>query len=226
MIRRFGPWAIIVTCTALAFAGPKGTVPRSSASRYPSHVENQGAALGAKLLTADETHKAFTSDVNRCCMVVEIGLYPAKDKSADVSLNDFVLHVKDSESASKASSAKVVAASLQKKAQSGRDVTVSPTVGVGYGTGPSYDPVYGPRGGGVSTAAGVGVGIGSRGDQPGSSDKDRAVMETELSEKGLPEGTAATPVAGYLYFSVPRNKKAVYQLEYKLNGDKVLLTLQ
>jgi hypothetical protein len=71
----------------------------------------------------------------------------------------------------------------------------------------------------------VGVGIGSRGDQPGSSEKDRSVMETELSEKGLPEGTASAPVAGYLYFSIPRNKKVAYQLEYMLNGEKVLLTL-
>jgi hypothetical protein len=158
-------------------------------------------------------------------MVIEVGLYPSKDKAADVSLNDFVLHVKNTDTSSKASSAKVVAASLQKKARDTRDVTVSPTVGVGYGTGPSYDPVYGPHGGGVTTAAGVGVGIGSRGDQPGSSEKDRSVMETELSEKGLPEGTASAPVAGYLYFSIPRNKKVAYQLEYMLNGEKVLLTL-
>jgi len=216
---------IMLIVAVVAFAAPKGTVPRSSALRYPAHVENHGASLGAKLLTSDEVRRAFTSDVNRCCMVIEVGLYPSKDKAAEVSLNDFVLHVKNTETASKASSAKIVAASLQKKARDTRDVTVSPTVGVGYGTGPSYDPVYGPRGGGVTTAAGVGVGIGSRGDQPGSTEKDRSVMETELGEKGLPEGTASAPVAGYLYFSIPRNKKVAYQLEYTLNGEKVLLTL-
>jgi hypothetical protein len=225
MIRRPALITIMMIGAVVAFAAPKGTVPRSSALRYPAHVENHGASLGAKLLTADEVRRAFTSDVNRCCMVIEVGLYPSKDKAADVSLNDFVLHVKNTDTASKASSAKVVAASLQKKARDTRDVTVSPTVGVGYGTGPSYDPVYGPHGGGVTTAAGVGVGIGSRGDQPGSSEKDRSVMETELSEKGLPEGTASAPVAGYLYFSIPRNKKVAYQLEYMLNGEKVLLTL-
>jgi hypothetical protein len=225
MIRRPALITIMMIGAVVAFAAPKGTVPRSSALRYPAHVENHGASLGAKLLTADEVRRAFTSDVNRCCMVIEVGLYPSKDKAADVSLNDFVLHVKNTDTASKASSAKVVAASLQKKARDTRDVTVSPTVGVGYGTGPSYDPVYGPHGGGVTTAAGVGVGIGSRGDQPGSSEKDRSVMETELSEKGLPEGTASAPVGGYLYFSIPRNKKVAYQLEYMLNGEKVLLTL-
>jgi hypothetical protein len=55
--------------------------------------------------------------------------------------------------------------------------------------------------------------------------KDLAAMETELSEKGLPEGTTAAPVAGYLYFPLPRNKQAIYQLEYTLNGQKVLLIL-
>jgi len=226
MIRQFGPPIVALCLTVVAVAAPKGTVPRSNASLYPVHVQYQGAALGAKLLTPDEVRKKFTSDINHCCVVVEVALYPSKEKSVEVALNDFVLHVKNSETASKASSAKVVAGSLQKKAQNTRDVTVSPTVGVGYGTGTTYDPVYGPRGGGVTTAAGVGVGIGSRGDQPGSSDKDRDVMETELSEKGMPEGAATGPVAGYLYFSIPRGKKMVYQLEYKLNGEKVVLTLQ
>jgi len=49
--------------------------------------------------------------------------------------------------------------------------------------------------------------------------------ECSSREKGLPEGTASVPVSGYLYFSIPRAKKAVYQLEYMLNGQKVLLTL-
>ena len=218
--------AVLVVCTAgVAFGGPKGTAPRSNASRYPAHVQVEGKSLGARLLTPEQARKTFVSDVNRCCVVVEVAVYPSKDKAPDISLNDFVLHVKNAEATSKPSSAKVVAASLQKKAQDQRDVTVSPTVGVGYGSGTTYDPVYGPRSGGVYTSAGVGIGIGSRGDQPGSSDKDRAAMETELSEKGLPEGSLSAPVAGYLYFPLRRDKKAVYQLEYMLNGQKVLLTL-
>jgi hypothetical protein len=69
------------------------------------------------------------------------------------------------------------------------------------------------------------VGVGGRGRQPGSTDQDRAAMETELSEKGLPEGSAAAPVAGYLYFSLPRSKQVVYQLQYVLNGQKMSLAL-
>jgi len=51
-------------------------------------------------------------------------------------------------------------------------------------------------------------------------------MEVELSEKGLPEGTASVPVAGYVYFPVSsRKKNAVHQLEYKLGEEKVVLAL-
>ena len=33
------------------------------------------------------------------------------------------------------------------------------------------------------------------------------VLETELEEKGLPEGAVATPVAGYLYFPLAKKAK-------------------
>jgi hypothetical protein len=162
--------------------------------------------------------------VNRCCVVAEIALYPAKDKALEVSLNDFVLHVRNPEASAKPASAKVVAARLQKNAASDRDITVSPTVGVGYGNG-GYDPVTGTRtGGGVTQSAGVMVGIGG-GPKPASSDKDRAVMETELSEKGLPEGMTSTPVSGYIYFPVTRKKNARLELQYKLNGTTVVVSL-
>jgi|SRR5579863_4218725 len=209
--------------TSLAFAGPKGTVPKTNLLGYPAHGTNEAVAVGARLIASDEARKTFSSDVNRCCVVVEVAVYPHADKSSDVSLNDFVLQVKSAETAAKPSSAKVIAASLQKKARDERDVNVSPTVGVGYGT--AYDPVYGPTGSGVYSTAVVGVSRTPRGMQPGSTEKDRAAMETELSEKGLPEGSTAAPVAGYLYFTLPRDKKASYQLEYLTGGQKIVLAL-
>ena len=55
---------------------------------------------------------------------------------------------------------------------------------------------------------------------------DRKVVETELDEKGLPEGAVMTPVAGYLYFPLAKKaKNARYELEYVLNGNKVVLRL-
>jgi len=225
MSRKIG-WAAVVVCVAsLATAGPKGTVPRSSADRYAAHTVWDGVGIGVVVLSSERARKEFVSDVNRCCVVAEVALYPAKDKALNVSLNDFVLRVKSSETSAKPASAGVIAARLQKKAGSDRDITVSPTVGVGYENA-GYDPVTGTRGGGGMTrSAGVMVGIGGSGPKPASTDRDRAVMETELSEKGLPEGAAAAPVSGYVYFPIARKKNASLQLEYVLNGNKVVVAL-
>ena len=112
-------------------------------------------SVGAALLTSDEARKAFVSEVNRCCVVVEVAVYPVKDKPQVVSLDDFSVRVTGSETAVKPSSAKVVAASIQKSAESQRDITVSPSVGVGYESGP-----YG--GHGSYTEVGLAVGWANR----------------------------------------------------------------
>jgi hypothetical protein len=207
---------------ALALAGPRGTVPRAAASRYPAHAQGDGISAGAKLLSREEIRKLFVSDVNRCCLVLAVAVSPDQAKIANVSLNDFVLRVKDAETAFKPSSPKVVAASRQHKAQRDRDVAVYPTSGIGYSSGSVYDPATGTRqAGGVYTQAGVGVAIGSP-SGPGVSDQDRTVMETELNEKGLPQGSASTAVAAYIYFSISGKKAAEYQLEYVSNRKLVL----
>jgi hypothetical protein len=216
---------ILVSATSLVADGPKGTEPRLAATGYGAHTEINGIAVGASLLTPDQARRNFASDVNRCCLVVEIAFYPPKDKPVNVSLNDFVLRIKDTDVAAKPSSAKVIAGSLQKKARSDRDVTVSPAYGVTYQSGRGYDPVTGSTGSGVTQTSGVVVGVGQRGPNPASTDKDRSAMEAELSEKGLPEGAASAPVAGYVYFPVSSKKKNPVQLEYKLSGDKVVLRL-
>ncbi|SRR5579859_2519288 len=226
--------AVALMCVvSLSAEAPRGTVPRATADRYPVHAVQGGVAIGATLLTPDQTRKAFASDVDRCCVVVEVALYPSKDSTVGVSLNDFVLRVTGTDVAVKPSVAKVLAAKLQKKAASprDRDINIVPTTSVGYESG-GYDPVTGQRrSGGIYTSTGVGVGIGGSQPQPGSTDVDRNTMELELGEKGLPEGEAAVPVAGYLYFSLPqtkekaKDKKATHQLEYMFNGNKVVLAL-
>ena len=70
------------------------------------------------------------------------------------------------------------------------------------------------------------MGVGADPSQPraASTDRDRDTMELELSEKGLPEGTASAPVAGYLYFPLSSTKKTpARQIEYTLNGKKMIL---
>jgi hypothetical protein len=224
------PVLLLLSVAGFSGEGPRGTVPRASAERYPAHMQQEGTALGARLLSKEQAQKEFSSDVERCCVAVEVAVYPRQDGMIEVSLNDFDLREAGKDIAFKPSSAQVVAGKLQpppKSDQPGdRDVVISPTTGIGYDTG-GIDPVTGlPRRGGVVTSAGVGVGIGkSRVPDQEESQADRRTMELELREKGLPEGNTMTPVAGYLYFAVPQKKRAKYQLEYMLNGNKVVLPL-
>ena len=139
--------ALAVICVvSLSAEAPKGTVPRATANRYPAHAQQSGVGIGVTLLTSDQVRKAFASDVNKCCVVVEVALYPPKDSTVSVSLKDFVLRTGDSDIAARPSEAKVLAAKLQKKAASlnDRDITVYPSAGVGYETG-GYDPITGQR---------------------------------------------------------------------------------
>ncbi len=213
--------------SVFAWAAPKGTAPRSSASDYPAHAQQDGISLGAKLLTSTEVRKTFVSDLNRCCVVVELAAFPKAGQTLAVSLDDITLRVVGTDTAARPSSATVISAALQKGAQGQRDVTVAPVVTVGYQSGTAYDPTTGTvRGGGVYTGAGVGVGVGQRDNQPGASEKDRSVMETELREKGLPEGDANHPVAGYVYFQIPKSKNAKYELQYKVNGNTVQISFK
>ena len=210
----------------LAADGPKGTVPRSSPQEYAAHAEVGGVAIGATLLTPKEVRKAFTTDLTRCCRVVEVALYPAEDSTMDVSLGDFVLRIGGTDTTVKASSPLVLAEELQKKNSNDMDAAkaggVHGEVHAGYEMG--TDPATGQRIHGVDS--GGSVSIGNPGPGPASNDHDRYLMEMELTEKGLPEDTVSSPVAGYLYFSVSKdNRKATHELEYTLNGQKVALKL-
>jgi hypothetical protein len=225
-VNRFVSAFAIVFVASAALAGPKGTVPRSSATQYPIHAQRDAVSLGAKLLTREEARKTFVSEINSCCTVIEIAVYPDKAKPLNLSLNDFVLRAKSAEAATKPSTAKLAAASIQKNAKTGRDVAVYPTTSIGYSSGSVYDPATGTRqGSGVYTQTGVGVAIGSP-TGPGVSDKDRSVMETELSEKAIPEGTASAPVSGYVYFPIALKKKVEYQLEYTVHEQKLILPIR
>jgi hypothetical protein len=205
---------------------PKGTVPRSAASKYAAHGEVGGAAIGATLLTSKDVHKAFSTDLTHCCLVVEVALYPAKDKAIDVWSDDFVLRLAGTENAFKASSSELLAAKLRKEnAEAPAAVTVAAEANVGYESG--TDPLTGRRIHSVESGGGLGVGVGTPSPTAAATtDRDRDVTERELREKALADDTVSIPVAGYLYFSVSKDdRKGVHQLEYTLNGQKVALKL-
>jgi hypothetical protein len=219
---------------------PRGTVPQPSPEKYAAHAEQDGNGVGASLLKADQAKKTFGADLEKCCVAVEVALYPKKDGMIEVSLDDFVLRVGGNDTGTHATSPDGVAARLDRpqipsaseSAPEQRDHKpgINTTNDIGYQTG-GIDPVTGqPRPGGIVYRTGVSVG-GPFPDGPRSKNSgvDPKALETELSEKALPEGNTMAPVSGYVYFPLIDAKKKAkekYQLEYMLNGKKIVLPLQ
>ena len=113
MTRKVSPVGITLMLLVLAWAAPKGTAPRSSASDYPAHAQQDGVTMGAKLLTSAEVRKTFVSDLNRCCVVLELAVFPKTGQVLSVSLNDLTLRVAGDDTAARPSSATVISAALQ-----------------------------------------------------------------------------------------------------------------
>jgi hypothetical protein len=121
----------------------------------------------------------------------------------------------------------------QKAAPVATRPTVTPMGEVGVGVGSATDPATGRKIHSVSTEAEAGVGVG--GGQPtyppppGSASVDRAILESQLLARSLPEGQFPAPVAGYLYFPASYLKKhggSGFELEYQTpSGAKVVLVL-
>jgi hypothetical protein len=226
-------WASIalMAVAAAASAGSKGTVPRESADKYHAHAERDGLVIGAEMLTADQAHKKFSANLNRCCIVVEVAFYPTKDKPADVLLDDFSLRPEGTDIAARPMSPQVVAARLEKKPEATSRVSTTSSVGVGYESGTYIDPVTGRpvKYHGVDTETGVGVGVDPSGTSSApAADRDYHNVELELAERGLPEGTAGKPVSGYLYFpaSIREKKRTPLELTYKLKDQTIEFSLQ
>lgn len=210
----------LLCATAMGADTPKGTSPRATADDYPAHAVQNGVAIGATILSMEDTRRAFTPDLNRCCLVVEVALFPAKDATLKVSLDDFVLRVVGTDDVTRPASAEILAGRLQRQSEapSPHPPEAHGSAGVTYGTGPG--------GHSVGTETSIGVGVGAPPQSPrAESDAQRKAIQQELSAKALPEGNASAPVAGYVYFSAERKKRFTYQLEYTLNGEKVVVPL-
>jgi hypothetical protein len=209
--------------------------PRPAASDYPSKATQEKTQIGAELVGKKELKKIFITDVNQCCVVVEVGFYPQKDSSIKISSADFVLREAGSDLTTRASSAKDVARSLgtsSKEAYHAHGPVVTKTQEIGYGrtTGnlPADPTDPGRTKNRIYERSGVGAGVGLGKEPSGSSSSgtdNRQTMETELDQKALPEVTADQPVAGYLYFFIPKKNKG-YELVYTIGEKKVVLSLK
>jgi len=227
---RFTAISLAILLAAALLLGAQGTVPLKKAADYRNHIEADGIGVGALILNDSQMKQRFVADLNREYLVVEVALYPKDGKEMKVQPEKFVLHVAGEDRAIRGENPKVIAASIQKSEDSKRDIAIVPHVGVGYESGRrGYDPATGTygRSGGVYTSTGVAVVMG---ESSLSNPKNEEVMAIELSEKGLPEGTCAKPVAGHLYFRVGKDtfkdNKVKFELTFELEGKETTLALK
>jgi hypothetical protein len=207
----------------------EGTAPRSSAAKYRAHGEQDGLSIGAERLTRKQTSAAFAARLNRCCIVVEVAVYPKKDELTELFLSDFTLVDSQTDTPVRPESATVVAAKLVKPSSSGGGgVQVTPVASVGYENGTYIDPITGQPVHVHGVSGGGGVGVSPAGSTPPSvADHDRDFVERELYEKGVPEAKVSIPVSGYLYFPIPKpNKDAKYRLVYSGKSEPLVLPLR
>jgi hypothetical protein len=205
-----------------------GDTPRSSADKYKTHAAQGDVSVGAELLTRKEIAKDFVADVNRCCLVVEVAVYPSAKEPLKLSHDDFALVIESPDGSSTLETPqKPATLSAKISNASNGGVTTAASVGVGVEFGTYTDPVTGQQehGHAVTTSASVGIGTGS--SAPSSTaDRERENIERELGEKSLPEAKISVPVSGYLYFLLPKQKKDTqYRLEYEIKGATLPLPL-
>lgn len=213
----------------LVLPNSMGTRPLSNVRKYPVSVEKDAYSLGARLLSEKEVLQTFVTPLKGEYVVVEVALYPGND-AVDVSNDDFALRIAGLERSFLAEDPDLVATGRRRTEGGSKKIGIIPYGGVAYETGPGdYPgdryPRRGRRYGGLRTTVGVGVVL--RDSKPPTND-DWYVMETELNDKGLPQGFTNSPVAGHLYFAtgkLKKKKRAAHRLEYRVNGESVTVVL-
>jgi len=228
--------AIALICMSSSIAQThRGVVPRSAATEYAAHGSQDNVQIGASLLTHKDLKKIFATDVNQCCLVVEVALYPSKDNFVKISLDDFMLRETGMELGTKPSTPDVLSARLEvQPVPPDREhrAGVSSSSDIGYERTTQQTGSDRTSSGGViqRSSVGIGVPIGGGGsrvpESQSAAEGNRRAIEAELTEKGLPETSAWDPVAGYLYFSVPKKKKGGYELVYMVGDKKIVLPLK
>ncbi|MGZ7060824.1 MAG: hypothetical protein ACXVJU_16175 [Candidatus Angelobacter sp.] len=225
---------LLLVVSFLAPESPRGTVPRSAATDYAAHASQENIKVGASLLTHKELRKIFATDVNQCCLVVEVAFYPPRDNFVKISLDDFMLREAGMELGTRPSSPEVLAARLEiqpVRPDSEHRPGVTSGSDIGYERTTQQNGPERTSSGGVVQRSSVGIGVpigggGSRLPEGRTAEGNRRAIEAELKEKGLPETSAWEPVAGYLYFSVPKKKKGGYELVYTAGDKKIVLPLK
>jgi hypothetical protein len=212
---------LLALCSTLLWGQeqPKGIHPRSKPEDYAAHMQSHGLTIAATALSPDQVKHLFAFDISKNYVVFEVACYPENNGRFQLQADDFVVKTNDkNELAHRADSQTVAAVIQQRNTPRPSSPTVYTEANIGYESG--TDPYAGRRVHGVYTGGGVGVSTYPvpQYPTPGGYPQDRDLLEGQLWNKSLPEGTFTLPVAGYLYFPSSLLKKKSnggYLLQYQ-----------
>ena len=207
---------LVVLAAANLWAGSSGIPPRAQISEYPGSGRDTQVAIGAKQLSKNQIRDAFVADLNHEYMVLEVGVYPDAGGNVTVTRDQFTLLTPDGKTLPPLQPQQVAEAVAKRK---GWDHTsLHPEVGVGVDAGHGRDIYTGAPAPNIDTSTGVTATIGRR-----QYSIDR--VQKELARKMLPEGTLATPMAGYLLFPRPAGKPSSHELRFTGDAQTVVIVV-
>jgi hypothetical protein len=222
-MRRFFCFATLGFITALAAKGGAGVPPRPASTDYPVHQATPNGTIAASIVPPDLAKRIFPADVNKNYVVLEVAVYPPDGQTVYIDSFDFGLKFGEDEVSHPRTPQEIASMWDEKNVpRPPHKVDVTAETGVAYGTG--TDPTTGRSQHGLATYSGVAVGPGQPSPPP-PPPGDPRIVEAQVAARALPEGPAARPVAGYLYFPLisKKSKKSAMELQYLKDGALVSL---
>ena len=86
-----------------------------------------GTSIGARLLTPDQLQHEIAADLKHCCLVVEIAVYPSKNKPIAILPEEFSLRIAGTDKTIKPASSRLVASILHYSGGGGNDKAPAPS---------------------------------------------------------------------------------------------------
>jgi hypothetical protein len=197
-----------------------GTEPKAKPEEYPAHAKLAKLGIGAEYLVhsvAASSEMLFVPEY----LVVEVALFPTGNEAYSISTGEFTLRVNGKKSVLFTQTPGMVAASLKYPDWGYRK-------GVEVGAGTDSGGVILGRPTSVERFPGDPRPGQQRLPNPPQAPKpeDRSGIEKQqpvtvdqvVTESALPEGPAAKPVSGYIYFAFKGKTKSIRTLELLYQG--------
>jgi hypothetical protein len=217
-------YLMALCCGGLLLA--QGTEPKHRPEDYDVHAAASSASIGAEFMVHSFS-RGEQAYLARDYLVVEVALFPPKDRTISVQDASFSLRINGRKQLLQAQPPSLVAAELQHP-EWGQQGGVTPEVGIGMGAGGvvlggpprNSNPFPGSNPPGTQAPQPVPVPR----DNPAGIEKEPVKADVLLLETALVEGEHHAPFSGFLYFRFQGKISSIKTLE--LLYDDVALKLR